>query len=230
MALHTGGQGAIRGVTHANDSFLWPPFNIMHHENQRHPFTAHLPRDIGMTEAAIARGEGQARHGAAVEARARRLHGRGASVRIEPDEPLPPDFVAEALARIVAPLRCGQWGLLKETIDQIAGEWELRAKGLPAGSEGQRHAIPVSALNLTPRQRELCEEQQITTVGKLLEEFPQAFVGLPNCGPESVKALAKALVAVGALNNRGALVKCQDWEAAMREAGPYRGNLIYVSG
>jgi DNA-directed RNA polymerase alpha subunit len=102
-------------------------------------------------------------------------------------------------------------------VDQLALEYELRAKEttVPGPTNGTLAAKHVTWLNLPMRTTNMLEAAGMFTVGGLLEGFPKQLVGLTNCGPDSVKAIAKALVRCNAMTTEDAALRVQAWYAAM---------------
>lgn len=170
-----------------------------------------------MTEGAIRRGEATARRSLELtRAEIRRSQLNPVSQRRENYE-LPESFVSQALPRLEALLKIGAWDQLKRAVDTLALEYELRAKeaATPERTNGTLAASHVTWLNLPMRTTNIIEDVCAGTVGSLLECFPQGFVNVPNCGPEAVKAIAKALVRCRALTPEDAALRVQAWYAAM---------------
>lgn len=167
-----------------------------------------------MSEQAIARGEAQARNGAILDAAARRRAMRNPETnRILPDQELPEEFIGQAIARMESLLRLGNWEHLRELVDVIKSEWELRQREQQPIPQGALLATPVVRLGLDVRTTNLIQDVCAGTVGALLEAFPAKFANVRNCGSVTVKRIAKALVDIGALSPEEASERVTEWEA-----------------
>lgn len=178
---------------------------------KKNPLTAHLT-DAGMTERAALRIEKMGRGG---ERRKRAAIRRALQnpIRVAAPTELPADFVSEGLGRMEPLLRIGHWEQLHKLVDHLKREWEekqIEAQSQPLG--GALLGLHVTWLKLQQRTTNLVESVCSGTVGALLEAFPGAFVGLPNCGPKMVEEIASALVLCGALTHIQARRRVAEWE------------------
>jgi hypothetical protein len=132
------------------------------------------------------------------------------------DWELPAEFVEPAHARLLPPLKYGQWERLHDTIEILRLEYELgdREEDKPT-TEGQLRARHVVTLGLPQRTTNILEQVECFTIGALLDSFPHCLVDVPNCGPEAVKSVARALYTVGALTKEQAAGAILEWQGRM---------------
>lgn len=136
--------------------------------------------------------------------------------REKSSDQLPPEFMDPAVGRVEWLLRQGNWQAAKAAIDAIEREWPLwqaEHSSLASLPEGQRLALHINRLHLPQRTIGTLESMGIFTLGALVESFPAKLYGAWQCGHETVKAIAKALVSAGLLSSDKAAAKVGEWEA-----------------